>query len=218
SGMQLAELTQQHPGWVLGGSVVAVLVAVLLALWFVWPDESVVAEDMDIQAPVLEPDDRMDARMVPASVLAIAETDRPTQDTEGVADPVSPVPEAREPEAREQGYVSQGASTEATSAGANSGRAGIRVGDEAVTRRPAQPDHVLLFSFSDDCWVEVKDSSGRSIYSDLNRSGQVLELAGEAPFRILLGYAPGVRLEYDGEPVALTPHTRNNVAQLVLGQ
>ena len=54
--------------------------------------------------------------------------------------------------------------------------------------------------------------------SDLSRSGQTLELVGSSPFRILLGYAPGVRMAFNGDPVVLGPHTRNNVANLVLGQ
>ncbi len=72
--------------------------------------------------------------------------------------------------------------------------------------------------FSEDCWVEVMSSTGRLLYGDLNRSGRVLVLVGEAPFRVLFGYAPGVRVSFNGEAVVLTPHTRNAVADLVLGQ
>jgi cytoskeleton protein RodZ len=79
-------------------------------------------------------------------------------------------------------------------------------------------DDRLAFAFTQDCWVEVKDRQGRSIYSDLSRSGDSLELVGQAPFMIMLGYAPGVTLSFNGERVTLTPHTRNNVATLALGQ
>jgi cytoskeleton protein RodZ len=88
----------------------------------------------------------------------------------------------------------------------------------AVRRITAGGDDQLSFGFSDDCWVEIKSGTGASLYSDLNRAGAVLELVGQGPFRILLGYAPGVRLTFNGEPVPLAPHTRNNVATLVLGQ
>jgi cytoskeleton protein RodZ len=76
----------------------------------------------------------------------------------------------------------------------------------------------LWFQFSDDCWVEIKSATGASLYSNLGRAGRTLELIGEAPFRILLGYAPGVAMSFNDEEVALAPHTRNNVANLVLGQ
>lgn len=79
-------------------------------------------------------------------------------------------------------------------------------------------DDRLVFRFTEDCWLEVKTLDGENLYSDLNRAGSTLELTGRAPFRVLIGYAPGVSLEFNGEPVALSRYARNNVASLVLGQ
>lgn len=79
-------------------------------------------------------------------------------------------------------------------------------------------DDRLQLRFTDDCWVEVKGAGNRNLYGDLGRSGETLELVGEAPFRLLLGYAPGVALAYNGEPVVLADFTRNNVAALWLGR
>lgn len=79
-------------------------------------------------------------------------------------------------------------------------------------------DDAVTFVFSDDCWVEVKSLDGENLYSDLNRAGRTLVLNGRAPFRILLGYAPGVTLSFNGEPVPLERYSRNNVANLVLGE
>lgn len=79
-------------------------------------------------------------------------------------------------------------------------------------------DDVLELSFSDDCWVEVKTVEGESLYSNLNRSGRTIRLVGRGPFRVLLGYAPGVALSYNGERVPLNRYTRNNVASLVVGR
>ncbi len=79
-------------------------------------------------------------------------------------------------------------------------------------------DDRLTLVFSEDCWVEIKDTAGVQLYGDLGRGGQTLEFVGAGPYRVLLGYAPGVVLLFNEEPIALTPHTRNNVANLVLGQ
>ncbi len=79
-------------------------------------------------------------------------------------------------------------------------------------------DDRLTLVFSEDCWVEIKDTAGVQLYGDLGRGGQTLEFVGAGPYRVLLGYAPGVVLLFNAEPIALTPHTRNNVANLVLGQ
>lgn len=92
---------------------------------------------------------------------------------------------------------------------------GRRIGPLRIT---AEGQDRLRFQFVDDCWVEVKSAQGAMLYSDLNRRGGELELIGEAPFRILLGYAPGAELWFNDESVALAPHTRNSVANLVLGQ
>lgn len=79
-------------------------------------------------------------------------------------------------------------------------------------------DEELMFEFTEDCWVEVFDTEGETLYQDLMRRGQGVRLVGAGPFQIRLGYAPGVTLAYNGEPVPLAPHTRNNVALLVVGQ
>ena len=79
-------------------------------------------------------------------------------------------------------------------------------------------DDVMTFEFTEDCWVEVKSVDGENLYSDLNRAGRTLVLTGRPPFRILLGYAPGVTLQFNGERVPLERYSRNNVANLVLGE
>lgn len=78
-------------------------------------------------------------------------------------------------------------------------------------------DH-LRFDFTEDCWVEVRDADDVSVFQDLVRDGEALDLFGRAPFRIRLGYAPAVELTYNGSRVALRPFTRNDVASLTLGR
>ena len=87
-----------------------------------------------------------------------------------------------------------------------------------VHRITERGDDRLEFTFIEDSWVEVRNAIGAPLYSELNRGGTELVLVGEGPFRILLGYAPGVELTFNGEPLPLAPHTRDNVANLVLGQ
>lgn len=76
----------------------------------------------------------------------------------------------------------------------------------------------LSLEFTEECWVDIKGTDGVSLYANLGRPGRQMEFVGAAPFRVLLGYAPGVLLKFNAEPVALAPHTRNNVASLVIGQ
>ena len=94
----------------------------------------------------------------------------------------------------------------------------IRSVDGRNLRVLAGGEEHLQFAFEGECWVHVRDADGRSIYQDLNRSGEAVELWGQAPFRIRLGYAPAVSLIYNGSRVALRPFTRNDVANLTLGR
>ena len=92
--------------------------------------------------------------------------------------------------------------------------------DPARENQPVGPQVVadeLELLFSDDCWVEVRGGDGELLHMDLERAGDTLTVTGDAPFAIILGYAPGVRMTYNGDAVALGPHTRNRKAELVLG-
>ncbi len=90
--------------------------------------------------------------------------------------------------------------------------------DGTVSQRLDAGDGSMLFEFTDECWLEVRAADGQVLYSDLGKPSRPLKFTGTGPFSILLGYAPAAKLQFNGEAVALAPHTRNNVATLVLGQ
>jgi cytoskeleton protein RodZ len=76
----------------------------------------------------------------------------------------------------------------------------------------------ILFRATTDSWLEVTDRTGERIYMDFLRGGESLTLTGEAPFGVLLGYAPGVSVEYNGRTVDTTADTRAGVARFSLGR
>ena len=78
------------------------------------------------------------------------------------------------------------------------------------------PD-TLAFQFNEASWVEVHDGAGELIHAELGQTGQTISVQGDAPFSILVGYAAGVQMTFNGDAVALTPHTRRSVARLVVG-
>jgi cytoskeleton protein RodZ len=75
---------------------------------------------------------------------------------------------------------------------------------------------VLEFSFTADCWVEVRDGDNTLIFADLKRTRDTLLLRGKEPFSIVLGYAPGVSLSHNGAPVDIEADERSNAAALVV--
>lgn len=89
---------------------------------------------------------------------------------------------------------------------------------EITTPGIADDGGSLDFRFSADCWVEVRNSNDEVIYADLKKAHETLVLEGNAPFKILLGYAPGVSLLYNGEAVDININVDNNSAQLIVGR
>jgi hypothetical protein len=85
-----------------------------------------------------------------------------------------------------------------------------------ITVRAGGADH-LSVSFRDECWLEVSDRSGTTVYQDLNRSGDLVDLFGQAPFRILVGRAQSVTILFNDQPVDLVPDMHNNTAKVELG-
>lgn len=76
----------------------------------------------------------------------------------------------------------------------------------------------LTFEFKEDSWVEVNDAQGKRLYVNMARAGQKKLIEGEAPFKVLLGNAPGVRVEFNGELYDQTKHNRKGVARFTLGE
>lgn len=77
---------------------------------------------------------------------------------------------------------------------------------------------VLQLSFANDSWVRVQDADGTEISSGLNRAGQQLNVTGKAPLNIHLGYAKGVSIIYNGEPVDFSASISGETARITLGQ
>jgi cytoskeletal protein RodZ len=88
----------------------------------------------------------------------------------------------------------------------------------ALPRLTEFGDHTIELTFSEDCWFEIRTIDGELLYADLGRSGQSRRYLGAAPFRIKLGFSPGATLAYNGEPIDLAPHTRQEVARVLLSE
>lgn len=79
----------------------------------------------------------------------------------------------------------------------------------------AQEAARLVLNFREESWVEIQDREGRLLYG-LMSPGRREVLSGTPPFRLLLGNAAGVDLEYDGQAIDTSAHTRGTVARLRL--
>lgn len=55
-------------------------------------------------------------------------------------------------------------------------------------------------------WARVEDANGRVLINRVLQSGERPEFSGQAPYSVVLGYAPGVELQYDGQPVDISAY------------
>ena len=74
----------------------------------------------------------------------------------------------------------------------------------------------LRLKFDAEAWVEVKDASGALVYSQLGTAGSEQVVQGRPPLHLVIGNAHAVKVTYQGRVVDLGPHTRVDVARLVL--
>jgi cytoskeleton protein RodZ len=74
----------------------------------------------------------------------------------------------------------------------------------------------MRFLFEKDSWLEVRDRDNKIVFSQKLTAGTEQALSGQGPLSVTIGYAPGVRVFWHGDAVDLTPHTRGDVARLVL--
>lgn len=84
----------------------------------------------------------------------------------------------------------------------------------AVTRPPGSS--VLSFVCQGESWIEVVDGRGKALISRRFSAGESGEAIGRAPFSIVVGNAPQVKMTYNGSEFDLKPHTRIAVARVTL--
>lgn len=81
---------------------------------------------------------------------------------------------------------------------------------------PESTQQSIRISFSESCWVQVTDSTGKLVLNGEMRAGDTRDLDGEAPFRFVLGNASAVELLVGNKLFDLEPYTSGNVARFTL--
>ena len=90
----------------------------------------------------------------------------------------------------------------------------LAAGDSKIVT--AEGDQLSL-RFSADCWVEIKDRDNRVLVASLKHADERLQLQGRGPFRVLLGFAPGVEMAYNGTPVNIEVSQGSRSTRLIVG-
>ena len=76
----------------------------------------------------------------------------------------------------------------------------------------------LVIKVSEDSWVHITDAAGSRLFRDLARAGKKIDVSGKLPFNLHLGNAPGLALELNGSPFAITDYRDDNSARFVMSR
>jgi cytoskeleton protein RodZ len=75
----------------------------------------------------------------------------------------------------------------------------------------------IVLVASADAWVQITDRNDARLFYDLVKPGRELRISGQAPYALVIGNAPAVRLSYAGQAIDLSSLADEGVARLTLG-
>lgn len=152
--------------------------------------------------------------VAPAATTAVAGGEQSLPLPE--ADP--PAPELSAEAAPAETQVEEPAPASGPTAGGQVAASAPASETEPAPLTEAMPQSKLELHFESDSWTEIEDSAGRRLSYGLIEAGKVLVLRGEAPFNVFLGYAPGVKVYYNGDLFDHSPFQRRDVARFRIGR
>ncbi|NOZ51781.1 MAG: helix-turn-helix domain-containing protein [Gammaproteobacteria bacterium] len=85
----------------------------------------------------------------------------------------------------------------------------------ALANMSPQTESISLH-FAKDSWIDIRDSTGKRLIRRLGLAGASKTVTGMAPFEVLIGYGPGVKIEYNGQPFDFSKFQSKRVARFTL--
>ncbi|AKA17857.1 RodZ domain-containing protein [Aeromonas hydrophila] len=105
----------------------------------------------------------------------------------------------------------------ATTAVATSAATATQPAADTATSEPAKVPQ-LKMSFTADCWLDVKDAKGKTLFSGLKKANDELVLEGPEPLKFIIGAPMAVNIEYQGKSIDMSRYNNGRTARLSLPQ
>ncbi|MGF1821584.1 cytoskeleton protein RodZ [Vibrio alginolyticus] len=195
--------------WVIG----LVIIGISAAWWWQNQQENSLTKevtDSSVEAPQPTAQELADIDLMTAEELIASTPEEVASTNEGVAEST-------------EASVEQGADpllTETENTTSVDSEEPVAVIEAAEEEQPAPvvPEGMALLTmkFKADCWIQVKDTNGKTLVSGTHKPGQDVELTGKAPFKVILGAPEGVTMTFASEPVDLSGYTSGKVARFTL--
>ncbi|MBT0017032.1 cytoskeleton protein RodZ [Vibrio alginolyticus] len=195
--------------WIIG----LVIIGISAAWWWQNQQENSLTKevtDSSVEAPQSTAQELADIDLMTAEELIASTPEEVASTNEGVAEST-------------EASVEQGADpllTETENTTSVDSEEPVAVIEAAEEEQPAPvvPEGMTLLTmkFKADCWIQVKDTNGKTLVSGTHKPGQDVELTGKAPFKVILGAPEGVTMTFASEPVDLSGYTSGKVARFTL--
>ncbi|MFQ2367062.1 cytoskeleton protein RodZ [Aeromonas enteropelogenes] len=195
--------------------VILVLIGLSVAWW--WQstarrsagDEALAATEMSASTSVAATD------TVPGAESQALVTDA----TEPAIDAAAPaaVSDATSTLAPESAVLPEENPSAAVNTQAESSTSDVTATDESAASEPASAP-LLKMSFTADCWLDVKDANGKTLYSGLKKANDELVLEGAEPLKLIVGAPMAVKLEYKGQSFDMSRYNNGRTARFSLPQ
>ena len=143
---------------------------------------------------------------VNTSQAVVVETDNPVDNT------VEPDDSPTVPEQSEQGAPDASSepddNSQVTAADVSAAETDSSTADAAPIS--------MVFTFGEDCWVNIEDATGEAIAYGVKQAGRVMSIQGVPPVEVTLGAPDNVTITVDGEPVDMSSYQNGRTARLSL--
>ena len=200
--------------------VILVLIALSVAWW--WQstarrsagDEALAATKMSATGstpaePAITPPDAINTAPAEGAAIAPAATDVDAPAV--VSDATATLAPASAAVAPTDVSAAVGTATDAAVSGANGTES-----EEAVIDPATAPQ--LKMSFTADCWLDVKDANGKTLFSGLKKANDELVLEGAEPLKFIIGAPMAVKLDYKGQSFDMSRYNNGRTARFSLPQ
>ncbi|HDX8344845.1 TPA: cytoskeleton protein RodZ [Aeromonas dhakensis] len=105
----------------------------------------------------------------------------------------------------------------ATTTAETSAAAATQPADDTAASEPAKVPQ-LKMSFTADCWLDVKDANGKTLFSGLKKANDELVLEGPEPLKFIIGAPMAINIEYKGKSIDMSRYNNGRTARLSLPQ
>ncbi|QBG35698.1 RodZ domain-containing protein [Litorilituus sediminis] len=73
-----------------------------------------------------------------------------------------------------------------------------------------------VFTFSGDCWVNIYDATGERVAWGVKKTGYVMTITGQAPFKVTLGKPELAKIVFNEQLVDTSTFNKGNIAKFTL--